>query len=469
MFWVVGAFADAGNPVLGTIKGDIVDTSGNPNDADTRVTVYVRGQWNWLSHNKDCNVDRNGTGVGIIWNDPTEPGYTVAKGSISAGVGIAFLRAGDTDNTIDRMVHPSDRGNIPESQPGPAGQQFVDPSPPNPSSYLAWRSGCGRVPITTVCAGDAVGDPCGSWGYEKTDGIGTGYRHTYAKRSDVRSVCVNFYDVHGSDAGFEGPNGAKEITVNGNGDNSIQTNSFDVHQGANCIFFPTLVTVTQKNGVDFTSGTALPTDDIRDKAVLTGAPPGAGTLTFQAFKNDATCTSTAARVLNQSLSVPGNGTYFSNTLTKPVSEGTYYWLVSYTSAGGATGSAACGDLSGGSHERIDVQKQPTSTYTGQKLTVKDKAVINGFAQGGSGATVRFRLFDNAQCSGNPIYDSGNLALDYSTGSVTSGDVSVQNQSTSDKTFYWLVNFSGDQINAASTSACGDENFTIHPDGSGTDP
>ena len=43
------------------------------------VTVYVRGQWNWYSHNSDCNTDRAGAGVGIIWNDPTEPGYTVRR------------------------------------------------------------------------------------------------------------------------------------------------------------------------------------------------------------------------------------------------------------------------------------------------------------------------------------------------------------------------------------------------------
>jgi hypothetical protein len=30
----------------------------------------VRGQWNWLSHNSDCNFDRAATGVGLIWNDP---------------------------------------------------------------------------------------------------------------------------------------------------------------------------------------------------------------------------------------------------------------------------------------------------------------------------------------------------------------------------------------------------------------
>src|SRR5438876_1720535 len=99
------AYADAGNPILGTIHGSI-----QPN-ADGTVTVFVRGEWNWLSHNSDCNFDRAGTGVGIIWNDPTEPGYTVTKGAISAGVGISSLRPGDAVNQVDEMVHPADRGN----------------------------------------------------------------------------------------------------------------------------------------------------------------------------------------------------------------------------------------------------------------------------------------------------------------------------------------------------------------------
>ena len=39
--------------------------------------MYVRGEWHWLSHKTDCSTDRAGSGVGLIWNDPTEPGYNV--------------------------------------------------------------------------------------------------------------------------------------------------------------------------------------------------------------------------------------------------------------------------------------------------------------------------------------------------------------------------------------------------------
>src|SRR5262249_17367046 len=115
------AFADAGNPISGTIGGSVVvnppGVNGSPANCTINgptfctVTVYVHGQWNWYSHGSDCNTDRAGAGLGVIWNDPTEPGYTVSQGAISQSVGISSLRAGDTTNTIDEMVHPADLGN----------------------------------------------------------------------------------------------------------------------------------------------------------------------------------------------------------------------------------------------------------------------------------------------------------------------------------------------------------------------
>jgi len=231
------ALADAPNPIGGTTHGEIVT---NP---DGTVTVFVRGEWNWLSHKSDCNEDRAGAGVGLVWNDPTEVGYVVSKGGISAGVGVSTLRPGDTANLIDGMVHPADLGNVPQGFTNP-GQQFFDPVPQAAGQshpHTQWKGGCGREPLNGAGAGQFVGHPWGSWGYDKSsagsDGrIHVGYVHTYAKRSDVTSVCVNFYDVHGGDkvggAKFQLPNGSKEIDVLGNGDNSIQTNSFLVNGGS---------------------------------------------------------------------------------------------------------------------------------------------------------------------------------------------------------------------------------------------
>jgi DNA/RNA endonuclease YhcR with UshA esterase domain len=84
---VSGALADASNPISGTIKATAVDNH------DGTVTVYVRGQYNWLTHG-DCNTDRAGSGVGLIWSDPTETGYTVSKGAISEDLGVKTKNVG---------------------------------------------------------------------------------------------------------------------------------------------------------------------------------------------------------------------------------------------------------------------------------------------------------------------------------------------------------------------------------------
>ena len=131
------ALADAGNPITGTTQGELVQ---NP---DGTVTVYVRGQWNWLSHNTDCNTDRAATGLAMIWNDSTETGYTLTNGSVSAQVGVGTKDGSWADpNPVDGMVHPVDRGNIPEGLPGIANQTFNDPDPqaagqPHPTDHLA--------------------------------------------------------------------------------------------------------------------------------------------------------------------------------------------------------------------------------------------------------------------------------------------------------------------------------------------
>ena len=167
--WIVGdAFADAGNPVLGTIVPTVTD-NGNGT-----VTISVKGQWNWVSHKGDCNLDRAGTGVAIMWSDPSEDAWPIgtvggqtisvgikAKHTVGTGAGWpSALASLDLNPNIDRAIHPADRGDIPKGLAGPAGQSYVDP-PLNPSTGLfaspsSWRAGCGRSPMTKAGSGVAV-------------------------------------------------------------------------------------------------------------------------------------------------------------------------------------------------------------------------------------------------------------------------------------------------------------------------
>jgi hypothetical protein len=551
--FVASAFGDAGNPILGTIKGDLVQ------NADGTWTVYVRGQWNWYSHNSDCNTDRAGAGVGIIWNDPTEPGYTVTgktppniaiagkpngateSGSTvtltakntggfstlavgdtikvsgvgpsgyngtfaitevagtgntlqytdsitglanggggnvtppapSAGVGISSIPKGDPLNQIDEMVHPADVGNIPEGYPGYPAQQFVDPSPPDPNSYLTWKGGCGREPLTATAPGNGPlssmatcadgtiqcsGHPWGSWGYDPSlkHGDFQGYSHTYAKRSDITTVCVNFYDVHGGGTGnkLQLVNGAKEITVDQNGDNSIQTNAFDTSQGANCISFPN----TGTPSITTSATSATIGESISDSATISGlvSPTGTGSITFTAYApNPDGSPDTSCKTSVYSTTVPGinaNTTYgpvsFTPNGAAPQIAGSYEWIASFSGDGNnSPASGSCGDAG----ETSVVSKHDSSLPTNQFAFLTDFAQVTSGDNPASG-TVDFKLYQGGDCTGNAKYDSGQIPLD-ANGMANTSDPTARGAGT----WTWGVAYytPGNQ-NSPAASTCGEQ-------------
>jgi uncharacterized repeat protein (TIGR01451 family) len=412
IFSVANASADAGNPLTGTIR---YTTTDNGNGT---ITIYVRGQWNWLSHKSDCNFDRAGTGVGVIWNDPTEPGYTVSKGNISAGVGIAQLRGGDALNQVDQMVHPADRGNQVEGYtvPGtdyPAGQQFVDPPPsaaPTAAQVAAWKAGCGREPLAATASkggnpertGKTCADgtatcadhPWGSWGYEKNGGLG--YSHTYLKTALPSRVCVNFYDVHGGgNAGagnFQVPNGTKEITVDANGDNSIETNAFDVTNGANCISVATTTTSTQIHNAAHQVVTAVEAGaTVHDFVAVSG--PATGNVNVDWFTNN-TCSGTPASN-SGNLALAANGTVDATGFAKgPLAAGLYGFRAHYLGSGAFLASdGPCEPL------RVvdaNIQITPASAVnpTSTNHTLTGHVNVNdgtGFVNAPDGTTITFAI------------------------------------------------------------------------------
>jgi uncharacterized repeat protein (TIGR01451 family) len=386
-FAVANASADAGNPITGSIGGSVVVNPGGTNGSPVgctidgpsycTVTVYVHGQWNWYSHGSDCNTDRAGAGLGIIWNDPTEPGFTVSHNPITQQVGIASLRAGDTVNKVDEMVHPSDLGNLAEGYPGLTGQTFNDPpvpagGVPTNTEVGTWKGGCGREPLTATaspgpnaalnasgqtCADGTLGcngHPWGSWGYAMNGG--KGYSHTYAKLSDLSQVCVNFYDVHGGgnvgQNNFQLPGGTNEITVDKNGDNSIQTNAFDPSLGKNCFSFartaPTVVTAIH-NAAHQTITSSVGGDAVHDSVTVTGANGNTptGNVTFDWFKNG-TCTGAPA-ASSGAVALSGNGntaTADATAFAQTPTAGSYSFLAHYPGDGFYTAKdAACEPLS----------------------------------------------------------------------------------------------------------------------------
>jgi hypothetical protein len=560
-FYVAGAFGDAGNPILGTIKGSVVT------HPDGSVTVYVRGQWNWLSHNSDCNFDRAATGVGIIWNDPsgadnqrsistaTRSGTTVTLTTttaqtfdvgdhilvenVSGGTGfngtfvvtardnthLKYTSAGtgsgtggtvtDLDvfngfkvqkspitayvgtqtatpgNPVDQMVHPVDRGNQVEGYTSgtwmstaqgyasnadgdyPSGQQFVDPSPPSPTLYASWKGGCGREPLTATASKDSnpestgnscgttpasttcSGHPWGSWGYEKNGGLG--YSHTYASRSDLTTVCANFYDVHGggkfNSGKFQLVNGANEITVNGNGDNSVQTNAFNTAQGANCVFFPGIKNTTATTDV-------LVGSNITDTAFVTGAASNQVTyVQFHLFApGDPTCTGTdlypgGRKSVTDSTSVTSDA-------VQATQAGDYHWtaeLFDAATGGNNLDATHCGDTGETSHVN-KAKPSIATTLSASSITVgesaSDSATLTG-ATSDAGGTVTYTVYTDNACSQG--------ARDAGTKTVTNGIVPDSNslQFDSTGTFSWQAVYSGDANNEGATSDCTTETLVVN--------
>jgi uncharacterized repeat protein (TIGR01451 family) len=488
IFWVAGAFADAGNPILGTIRATAVD-NGNGT-----VTVFVRGQWNWYSHNSDCNTNRAGAGVGLIWNDPTEPGYTVSKGNISAGVGISSLRSGDAVNSVDRMVHPSDVGNMAEGYPGFAGQVFFDPATNNPSLFATWRGGCGREPLTataspgpgtalepsgTTCADGTTncnGHPWGSWGYSKN--AGEGYSHTYVKTYDPTpgtnpnddqtsglpsEVCVNFYDVHGGGTGtkLQDVNSANEITVDANGDNSIETNAFNVNVGANCV--SVVVSSLTTSATDTTIE-----GSISDTATLSGVPAGAGgTITFNAYGPRSLASTTpdcsGAVQYTKTVTVNGPGDYGSGNFT-PTAVGKYDWKVDYSGAGLVLPAhSACGATNVKEtssvvpfNPTVITNAGPTVALVNGSASLTDKATLAGGSSDISG-TITFKLFaDNGSGGCGTQVGSDSTKTVSGLGDYTSDAISVSSAGT----YHWIANYGGDPKNNATANTCNAANENV---------
>jgi hypothetical protein len=500
------ALADAGNPIVGATTGTL------SHNADGSWTAYVKGQWNWLSHKTDCNFDRAGAGLAVIWNDPNEPGYTISNNGVTANVGVAQKLNGDTYNQIDGQVHPADIGQqgppASEIAPGVAGQQFNDPPALAAGAihtFVSFKGGCGGQPFGSSTWNPFGSHPFGSWGYDKNlpaggdsaSGGGQGYSHTYVKRSDITSICVNFYDVHGGAAlggkNFQRPNNSSEIDVLANHDNSIQTNAFNVN-GNSCISFATIST----NASNQTSATSvLPNGSINDTASITGGAKNSNpTVTFKAYLQDngqnddgsangdgngtpasPVCTTPAFTDTEPvSLDSSGNGSVGSAPFSQNpyLRAGTYEWIATLNPNGtqNAIISNSCGD----SGEQSVVAKASPTMTTGQKISIHDVASITGFAADGGASTVDFQLFSGTSCSGTPLFDSGNQPIDSSSAPATSSsgsDFSVPFSNT-DTTYSWLVSYSGDagnSPNAPVTSTCGSENFSVAGNNlpSGVDP
>jgi hypothetical protein len=212
-----------------------------------------------------------------------------------------------------------------------------------------------------------------------------------------------------------------------------------------------------------------------------GGPAG-GTITFTLYKNDCTTLATGTGS-NPSAAIPvsGDGSYGPVNFT-PDAPGTYHWKASYTGSSpnttGDTHNAACDDPG----ESVIVRTIPTLIKSKQSWYPNDTATVSSsIGNLGTGGTVRFRLYNNATCTGTAFLDQTKNV----TGGTPSEELSTTNTTVAITTLYtdppgtqvsysWLVVYTPGAADTAHTgkkSACNAENFTItytNDPGPGTD-
>jgi len=412
-------------------------TEGGPNGKTVTLTLGGSG-------NQFMNVGDSITVAGVA-NANYNGSFTIA--SLVGGNQITYI-------SNKTGLAPSSGGTVTDTTPSGAKQQGP--------GCIEW-----------------CGDPWGSWGYDTHDAgsYTLGFTHTYLKTIPdplnpgqtisglPEKICVNFYDVHGGGTtatSFQLVNGAKEVQVDGNGDNSINTNAFNVNEGANCTsVIGATLTTTATNSV-------FP-GQIHDTAHI-DVPAGAGgTLMFHVY-GPRSLSSTQADCSGQAtnlgpVTVNGPGDYNSPNFTPP-SPGKYDWTVEYSGDSNAQPPISQATSScGAANETSTVTANPTvTTDAGPNIqlgslpgTLTDSATLsNGFNPTG---TITFTLFgpNNATCSGNPIFTSTK---------PVSGNGSYQSDPFTPVlpgTYRWIANYSGDVNNPATTNQCNgpdDENVDV---------
>ena len=186
-----------------------------------------------------------------------------------------------------------------------------------------------------------------------------------------------------------------------------------------------------------------------DTATVTGYNP-TGTVNFTLYDS---CGGTIVFTSNNVPLLSGEATSASWTSD---AAGDYFWVAEYS---GDTNNAPFTTTCGDTNETLTVTKA-TSTITTNATpssvvvggTATDTATVTG--HGTPTGNVTFWLYNNDQCSGDPVFTSANITL--TGGSATSGSYTT----TAPGTYYWKVGYWGDVTNEPTMTGCGDTNETL---------
>ncbi|MDQ6725598.1 MAG: Ig-like domain repeat protein [Actinomycetota bacterium] len=183
-----------------------------------------------------------------------------------------------------------------------------------------------------------------------------------------------------------------------------------------------------------------------------------GTVTFKAYgPGDTTCANPA--VFTNTVTVSGAANYSSANFT-PTAAGAYRFVAAYSGDGNtAPASTACTDPA----ELVTVTAAVPSVTTAATPSspigspISDTATVapaTGVAA--PTGTVTFTLFDNAGCTGTPVFTSSNRPL---AGGPPPTAMSATFTPAAVGTYRWVAAYAGDANYAPVTAACGAPNET----------
>jgi uncharacterized repeat protein (TIGR01451 family) len=206
---------------------------------------------------------------------------------------------------------------------------------------------------------------------------------------------------------------------------------------------------------------------IHDSATLSdGTSNAGGSLTFRLYNNSDCAPAHLEATATPATTVNGaNGVSYDSADVTVSSAGTYYWSVEYSGDSpnnNAIAETPCGLTSNGNQEVTVVKPlEPTvaTTLTSDHIAVGDKgsdsAQISG-ATSNAGGTITYNVYDNANCTGTPVFTSGPLTV---TNGVAPGSGNL-GPFTSPGTYQWQAEYTGDTNNKPAESACGTEAMAV---------
>ena len=152
------------------------------------------------------------------------------------------------------------------------------------------------------------------------------------------------------------------------------------------------------------------------------------------------------------MNVNGNGNYDSGNFT-PTEVGTYRWTADYS---GDSNNDDASSPCNAANETSTVNKAPANVDTAQKLFPQDSATLSANAGGTPTGSVTFKLYNNATCSGDPVFQQN---VNLTSGTANTNNTSFSVDQANSGNYKWLVEYSGDAKHESATSACGKEAFT----------